>query len=264
MDLRMTGKRALVTGSSSGLGSAIAKALAAEGAEVVVHGRDAARAAAVVEEIEADGGTATTAIGDVGTDAGADEVARAAGRIDVLVNNVGVFDMSKSWTTATSADWADIYNTNVISSVRMVQRLVPSMRERRWGRVVQIGSVMSVMPLAVQPHYNATNAARDNLSLSLARDLRESGVTSNVVAPGGILTPASRTRLTEVGRARGLTGTWEEMESEVVRAVAPNDIGRIARPEEIASAVAYLASPVADFLTGITLRFDGNWYSAAA
>ena len=163
----------------------------------------------------------------------------------------------------TSVDWADIYNTNVISSVRMVQRLVPSMRERRWGRVVQIGSVMSVLPLARQPHYNATNAARDNLSLSLARELRESGVTSNVVAPGGILTPASRTRLTEVGRTRGLTGTWEEMEPEVVRAVAPNDIGRIARPEEIASAVVYLASPVADFLTGITLRFDGNWYSAA-
>ncbi|MCI2424093.1 SDR family oxidoreductase [Saccharopolyspora sp. K220] len=264
MDFQLTGKRALVTGSSSGLGEATAKLLAAEGAEVVIHGRDEARAAAVAKTIREAGGAATLAIGGLDTDAGADGVATAAlsdGPVDILVNNVGVFDMSMDWTTTTPDHWADIYNVNVISSVRLIQRLVPTMRERRWGRVIQIGSVTGHLSSARQPHYNATNAARDNLAQSLARELRESGVTSNSVAPGGLLTDVNKEMLIGFGKANNMGETWEEIEPNVTRALAPNDVGRIARLDEVAAAVAYLASPVAGYITGVTLHIDGGWYA---
>ncbi|MEV0679022.1 SDR family NAD(P)-dependent oxidoreductase [Actinosynnema sp. NPDC050436] len=260
MDLQLTGKRALVTGSSSGLGAAIAALLAAEGAEVVVHGRDAERAAAVAADIRAAGGKADHVVGPLGSDASAVAVADAAGAVDVLVNNAGYFDLSRDWWSTTPDEWLDIYNTNVVSGVRLIRRLVPAMRERGWGRVIQIGSATAAHPIPQQPHYNATNSARENLTRSLARELRESGVTSNLVAPGGILSEATRERFTAVAAADGVTGTWEEVERAAVRLLAPNDVGRVARPVEIAGAVAYLASPVADFLTGVTLRFDGHWY----
>jgi NAD(P)-dependent dehydrogenase (short-subunit alcohol dehydrogenase family) len=140
MDLKLVGKRALVTGSSSGLGAAIVKLLAAEGAAVVVHGRNESRANAVAEAIRTRGGSAEVALGDLATDAGADAVAHAAlagGPIDILVNNAGILPR-QSWMEATAEMWAQTYNSNVISSVRMIQRLVPQMRERHWGRVGRV------------------------------------------------------------------------------------------------------------------------------
>jgi NAD(P)-dependent dehydrogenase (short-subunit alcohol dehydrogenase family) len=263
VDLKLTGKRALVTGSSSGLGEAIAKLLAAEGASVIVHGRDTARASAVAHTIEHDGGSCEIVLGGLDTDAGAEEVAAAAlaeGPVDILVNNVGVFAQT-SWVDTESADWARIYNVNVLSSVRLIRCLIPQMRERRWGRVIQIGSAAGNVARAILPDYNASCAARESLALSLARELRESGVTSNLVAPGGMLTAPMQEMMTAFGRASGMGDTWEEMESQVVRAMVPNDVGRVARPEEIAAAVVYLASPIADIITGTVLRVDGNWYS---
>ena len=262
MDLRLAGKRALVTGSSSGIGEAIVKLLAAEGVAVVVHGRDESRANAVAEAIRAKGGEAEVALGDLTTDAGADAVAVAAqafGPLDILVNNAGAIP-HRSWTETTATDWAQIYNCNVISGVRMIQRLVPQMRERHWGRVIQIGGGLSQQPQAGGPNYNATLAARHNLAVSLARELKDTGVTSNVVAPGAILSSeAARAQLTHLAQARGWGGeTWEEIEHNATQNIAPNDVGRLGRPEEIAAAVAYLASPVADYVSGATLRVDGG------
>ncbi|MGI8336652.1 SDR family NAD(P)-dependent oxidoreductase [Actinomadura scrupuli] len=260
MDLRLTGKRALVTGSSAGIGAEIARLLAAEGAGVVVHGRDKTRAEAVAEGIRADGGHAVVAVGDLSTDAGADAVTAAAlagGDIDILVNNAGSYE-HLSWTEATAERWAATYETNVISGVRMIQRLVPRMRERRWGRVIQIGGGLAQQPIAAQPDYNASLAARHNLAVSLARELKDSGVTSNVVAPGAIRVAAVEELLTAVAPGFGWGETWEEIERGVVRDLVPNDVGRLGRPEEIASAVAYLASPLADYVSGATLRVDGG------
>jgi NAD(P)-dependent dehydrogenase (short-subunit alcohol dehydrogenase family) len=265
MDLQLAGKKALVTGSSSGIGEAIVKLLAAEGVTVVVHGRDERRANAVAEAIRAGGGKADVALGDLTTDTGADAVAMAAlarGPLDILVNNAGAIPFL-SWTEATSTDWAEIYNLNVISSVRMIQRLVPQMRERHWGRVIQIGGGLALQPHAGQPNYNATLAARHNLAVSFARELKETGVTSNVVAPGAILTEAGRPRLTHMGQARGWGETLEEIERNATLAIAPNDVGRFGRPEEIAAAVAYLASPVADYVSGATIRVDGGTIRSA-
>ncbi|GCF08817.1 SDR family NAD(P)-dependent oxidoreductase [Dictyobacter arantiisoli] len=261
MDLRLAGKRALVTGSSSGIGEAIVKLLAAEGVAVVVHGRDESRANAVAETIRAEGGKAEVALGDLATDTGADAVAAAAlagGPIDILVNNAGVIPFH-SWAEATAEIWAQTYNSNVISGVRMIQRLVPQMRERRWGRVIQIGGGLSQQPQASGPHYNASLAARHNLAVSLARELKGTGVTSNVVSPGAILaSEAARATLIHMAQAHGWGETWEEMERNATQAIAPNDVGRLGRPEEIAAAVAYLASPSADYVSGATIRVDGG------
>src|SRR5712671_6348405 len=260
MDLRLAGKRALVTGSSSGIGEAIVKLLAAEGVAVVVHGRNESRANAVAEAIRAGGGKAEVALGDLTTDAGADAVAVAAqafGPIDILVNNAGVIGFL-SWTEATATDWAQIYNSNVISGVRMIQRLVPQMRERHWGRVIQIGGSLSQQPQAGGPYYNATLAARHNLAVSLARELKGTGVTSNVVAPGAILVPSVEKLLMEIAPRFGWGDTWEQIEAGAVRDMIPNDVGRLGRPEEIAAAVAYLASPLTDYVSGAVLRVDGG------
>ncbi len=261
MDLRLAGKRALVTGSSSGIGEAIVKLLAAEGIAVVVHGRNEDRANAVAQAIRAEGGKAEVALGDLTTDAGADAVAVAAlasGPIDILVNNAGVLPR-RSWAEATAEIWAQTYNSNVISGVRMIQRLIPQMRERHWGRVIQIGGGLSQQPHALQPDYNASLAARHNLAVSLARELKGTGVTSNVVAPGAILaSEAARAMLAQMAQAHGWGETWEEMERNATQAIAPNDVGRFGRPEEIAAAVAYLASPLADYVSGATIRVDGG------
>lgn len=260
MDLRLTGRRALVTGSSGGIGAEIARLLAAEGAAVVVHGRNEARVRGVAEGIRAAGGHADLALGDLSTEAGADAVATAAlagGDIDILVNNAGSYE-HVSWTEATPERWAATYEANVISGVRMIQRLVPGMRERRWGRVIQIGGGLAQQPIAAQPDYNASLAARHNLAVSLARELKGSGVTSNVVAPGAIRVAAVEELLTGVAPAFGWGETWEEIERGAVRDLVPNDVGRLGRPEEIAAAVAYLAGPLADYVSGTVLRVDGG------
>jgi NAD(P)-dependent dehydrogenase (short-subunit alcohol dehydrogenase family) len=257
MDLHLTGKRALVTGSSAGLGEATARMLAAEGADVVVHGRDEGRANAVAEAIREDGGHTDVAIGDLATDTGADAVAEAAGAVDILVNNAGTY-VHSSWTDATPRIWAETYETNVISGVRMIQRLVPGMRERGWGRVIQIGGGLGLQPESVLPHYNATLAARHNLAVSLARELKGSGVTSNIVSPGMILVDAVEKLLTESAPLRGWGETREEIEANAARDMVPNDVGRLGRPEEIAAAVAYLSSSLADYVSGATIRVDGG------
>ncbi|ONI78530.1 short-chain dehydrogenase [Kribbella sp. ALI-6-A] len=260
MDLQLRQRRALVTGSTSGLGEATVRMLAAEGAAVVVHGRNADRAHAIADQITAAGGHASVAVGDLTTDTGADAVAEGAvagGPVDILVNNAGAYEHLK-WDEATPNIWASTYNQNVISGVRMIQRLVPAMRERGWGRVITIGGGLGGQPMNTHPQYNATLAARHNLAVSLARELKGTGVTSNVVAPGAILVPAVRKLLMEVADERGWGSTWPEIEENCVREVVPNDANRFGHPDEIAGAVAYLCGPLADYISGASLRVDGG------
>jgi NAD(P)-dependent dehydrogenase (short-subunit alcohol dehydrogenase family) len=260
MDLELAGKRALVTGSTSGLGEAIVKFLASEGSAVVVHGRSETRAAAVANAIQSAGGQVDIVLGDLATDAGADAVAAkalAGGQVDILVNNAGYYSRV-SWMETQPSEWTATYEANVVSGVRMIQRLVPAMRERGWGRVIQIGGGLAHQPMASQPEYNATLAARHNLAVSLARELKNTGVTSNVVSPGAIRVPAVEEVLTAAAAQFGWGTTWDEIERGAVRDLVPNDIGRLGVPKDIVGAVAYLASPFADYVSGAVLRVDGG------
>lgn len=265
MDMQLSGKRALVTGSSAGLGEAMVRMLAAEGADVVVHGRDRARAEAIAGAIVASGGRADVAIGDLARGDEAEAVVAqtlAGGEIDILVNNAGHYH-HLDWHTATPEKWAETYEINVISAVRMIQAIVPAMVGRGWGRVIQIGGGLASQPIPMQPDYEASLAARHNLAVSLARRLKDTGVTSNIVSPGAILVPAVKELLEKIAPAHGWGDRWEDIESGCVKDMVPNDIGRLGRPEEIAAAVVYLASGNGAYISGATLRVDGGTIRSA-
>ncbi len=260
MDYKLAGKRALVTGSSAGLGEAIALMLANEGVNIIVHGRNEIRANAVVQRIIEAGGTAEAALGDLATDEGADHVASVAltgGPIDILVNNAG-FYAHTSWSNTTCEDWMNVYNVNVVSYVRMIQRIVPAMKEKGWGRVINIGGGLGIQPINDLPHYNASLAARHNMSVSLARQLSGTGITSNVVAPGAIMNPGVEQWLRNAAPQKGWGIDLDEMERNAVKELVPNDARRFGRQEEVAAAVVYLASPYADYVSGALLRVDAG------
>lgn len=257
MNLGLSDKRALVTGSSRGLGRAIAEMLAAEGVSVIVHGRNVVCAEAVAGRIRAAGGDAVAVVGDLSTDAGAEHVAAASGDVDILVNNAGYYD-GLGWREADADKWAHIYQTNVVSGVRMIEGLVPGMCQRGWGRVIEIGGGLAIQPGAGQPHYNATLAARHNLTVSLARELAGTGVTANTVAPGAILTESVQNMATQAAAQLGWGPTWEDIEVAATNAWAPNDIQRFGRPAEVAAAVTFLASAHAGYVSGAVLRVDGG------
>jgi 3-oxoacyl-[acyl-carrier protein] reductase len=260
MDYNLTGRRALVTGSSAGLGEAIAIMLAAEGAQVIVHGRNADRTRAVMQRIIDQGGHAEIALGDLATDEGADHVAHmalAGGPVNILVNNAGYYAHT-SWSNTSSAEWLNVYNVNVVSYVRMIQRIVPRMKEEGWGRVINIGGGLGIQPINDLPHYNATLAARHNMSVSLARQLSGTGITSNVVAPGAIMNPGVEQWLQNAAPQKGWGTDIGEIERSAVRDLVPNDAQRFGRPEEVAAAVAYLTSRYADYVSGALLRVDAG------
>jgi 3-oxoacyl-[acyl-carrier protein] reductase len=260
MDLELKGKRALVTGSSAGLGEAIARLMAAEGAEVIVHGRNEERAAAVAKSINDTGGRAIYVLGDLSTDEGADAVANGAltgGPIDILVNNAGAYT-PRPWLQVSVDDWRDSYNVNVLAYVRMIHRLLPTMKTMGWGRMIQIGSSGGIEPFALQPDYLAATAARHNLTVSLARELKGTGITSNTVAPGPMLVENTKNMLLNMSAQFSWGDNWADIERNAVEQFVQNDVGRFGKPEEVAAAVAYLSSPMADYVTGALLRVDGG------
>lgn len=263
MDLKLSGKRALVTGSSSGIGVAIAKMLAAEGASVVVHGRDQARAQAVADRIIADGGKAAVACGDLSTDEGANAVGDAAiaafGGIDILVNNAGGQGKSKnpSWFTTAVSDWNYTFESNVLAAVRLIHRLVPAMKEQGWGRVINVSTAAAITPTSAQPDYGASKAAMLNFSLGLSKALSQSGVTSNSVSPGMIRTEGLLTFLKGFAAKRGWGDDIAKAEDYVAKG-GGQTVNRIGEVEDIAFAVTTLASPMADFINGINYHVDGG------
>ena len=260
MDLHVAGKRALVTGSSSGIGEQIAKTLAAEGVSVVVHGRREAEIKRVAQEITDAGGKVATTVGDLGSDEQASAVVDASlaafGGIDILVNNAGAFPI-RNFLETTADDWNRLFNDNVTSVVRLVNRLVPGMKDRHWGRVITIGSFLGPMPEPFVAVYAATKMANINQTVSLARALSGTGVTSNTVSPGPIRTPGMEAGAKAMIEAQGGTYDFATFEAGYVKH-AELPAGRIGLPIDIANAVTFLASPLADFITGANLRVDGG------
>lgn len=265
MDLKLSGKRALVTGSSSGIGTACAIELIAEGVSVVIHGRNRERAEAVVSQIKATGGKAATALGPIDDDAGADAVADAAlaafDGIDILVNCAGgvIRSDNPDWTDVSSDDWLQSFSLNVVSSVRLAKRLTPGMIERGWGRIINISSIGGTQWSGRLHDYGSAKAALDHLTGNMSRALAGKGVTVNAVVPGTVLTPQAERWVTTLAEQRDWPDDFAERERIYVREASEQPIQRLGRPEEIAAAVAFLASPRSDFTTGTLLRIDGGY-----
>jgi NAD(P)-dependent dehydrogenase (short-subunit alcohol dehydrogenase family) len=265
MDLQLGGKRALVTGASAGLGTAIAKTLAAEGCTVVVHGRDAGRAQKVADEIKASGGKATIAIGDISNDEGARQVADAAladhGGIDIFVHNAGGalhnHDMP-TWDKLPVEDYLLSLNTNFIASVRLVNRFAPGMVERGWGRIINISSTAARQALGVLHEYGPAKAALENWGINMSKNLSRHGVTVNTIEPGMYLTGASVEFLQTLGKQQGWPDDLAECERRYATETFPQPVPRLGKPEEMGAVVAFLASPLSGYTTGATWRADGG------
>lgn len=256
MQLDLTHKRILVTGSSRGTGAGIARVLAREGARVHVHGFELEAAESVAASIRAEGHDARAVAGDIRTDAGARAVAEAVGELDVLVNNYGVAE-GGSWQSPT-ADWIDIYEKNVLSGVRLVQAFTPGMRARGWGRVLFVSTIGYARPNSRMPHYYASKMALVNMTLSLAKELAYTGITVNCVSPGIIATAEIRELYERRAIEKGLPSDWPSLEQQIVRGDMPNPSGVVGTPEDIGELVAFLASDRARYINGANIRIDGG------
>jgi 3-oxoacyl-[acyl-carrier protein] reductase len=256
MNLQLSGKRALITGSTAGIGKGIASLLAAEGCEVVIHGRNRARADAVSSEI---GGKVSIAIGDLSTESGADAIKEAAGEIDILVNNVGsIVTPGKKWNELSDTDWIDSYQQNVVASARMINRFVEGMKVRGWGRVINFASTGANQPSDLQPNFYAAKAGILNMTVSLAKSLGSSGVTVNTVSPGPIFTDLSAEVVDKIRIEQG----WGDISVEEAgrRTIESLNIplNRWGTIDEVAYAVCMIASPLSSYITGANIRVDGG------
>ncbi|MDO8838499.1 MAG: SDR family NAD(P)-dependent oxidoreductase [Parvibaculum sp.] len=257
MDFHLTGKTALVSGAHRGTGRAIAHALAREGADVLVHGFAQDAADAVAAEIRGLGFSARGIAGDILNDAGAAEVAAAAGDVDILINNYGTADAG-SWTKSETPDWIEAYEKNVLSAMRLTRAFMGAMQRKGWGRIVMLGTIGSTEPAARMPQYYASKGALATMTISLAKELKGSGITVNLVSPGLIRTKEVEERFLAQGRERGWGTTWDEVEPHVLKNFMGNLTGKIPLPEEIADLVAFVASPRAGAINALNIRIDGG------
>lgn len=267
MDLQLRGRRALVTGSSSGIGIGVVEILAREGASVIVHGRDEQRTKAVAEAIRAEGGSAACAVGDLATDEGAAAVAEAAldafGGVDILVNNAGGrtgSDGAADWFGVTPQDWADTYQMNTIAALRMIRHLGPAMKERGWGRLIQVSSSAANSPNAIIPHYATAKAAIINMTMGLSKAYAKTGVTAVTVSPGMVSTPSLERWFLEIADEKGWTGDdrRDRAEAWVLKHLVHQTVARVGHVHDIGTLIAYLSSPLADFVNGANFRCDGG------
>ncbi len=256
--MSLTGRRALVTGSSAGIGRAIALEFARLGASVVVHGRDQARAEATAAAIRAAGGEAAVVTGDLSTDPAANAIAdgalRAFGGIDILVNNAGAREYA-TWEHHTPQRWLDRINANSVGALRLCFRLIPGMSERRWGRLIQIGSIAGAMPGADYGDYSASKAVLLSMTTAMAQRFGAEGITSNIISIGMVRSDSSQI-LERVMRQTGLDA--DAAERKICTEILKVPVGRFCTLEEVAYCAAFLASARAAYVNGTNLRLDGG------
>jgi 3-oxoacyl-[acyl-carrier protein] reductase len=263
MDLALEGKRALVTGSTAGIGRAVALRLAEEGCSVVVHGRDQHAADEVADAVGALGAPVEIVLGSLTSAQGAEAIADAAlaaGPLDIVVNNAGGRNKvsTQGWGDLSPEVWLETYQLNALSPAIVASRALAGMRERNWGRIINISSVGSYVPRPDAGEYGSAKAALNQSTVSLSLAVAGTGITANAISPGGIDTRGLRTLLTRRIEQEQWQGTSEEVDRLAVAAVTPSTVGRIGQPEEIAAAVAFLASPLAAFINGVNLHVDGG------
>jgi NAD(P)-dependent dehydrogenase (short-subunit alcohol dehydrogenase family) len=258
MDLGLQGKRALVTGSTAGIGWATARALAAEGAHVVVNGRTPQRVEAAVSRLSGELPSAQVQgiAADLGTAEGCAQLTAQLPDVDVLVNNLGIFE-PKAFEQISDADWLRFFEVNVLSGVRLSRHYVAGMRARNWGRIVFVSSESALNIPTEMIHYGMTKTAQLAVARGLAETLTRTGVTVNCVLPGPTASEGVGEFVARMAAERGVDAAT--MEREFFATARPSSVlQRFATPEEVASLVAYVCSARASATTGAALRVDGG------
>ena len=258
MNLELEGKIALVTGSTAGIGFAIARRLACEGADVIVNGRTEERVREATAKINKEVSKANLRgiAADLGTAEGCEQVVGEAPRLDILVNNVGIFE-PKPFEKITDADWEKFFAVNVMSGVRLSRAYLPAMKQRNWGRIVFISSESGLQIPAEMIHYGMTKTAQIAIARGLAETCEGTNVTVNSVLPG----PTASEGVTEFvsNLATQQKRSAAEFEKEFFKNARPSSIlKRFIEPDEIANVVAFVCSPLASAINGAAVRADGG------
>jgi len=255
MDLNLTGKTALVTGSTAGIGLAIAERLAGEGVAVVIAGRSQAKLDAAAARV-GKAGAVRAVLADPATAEGAAALIAAASEVDILVNNLGIYE-AKPFTEISDADWHHLFEVNVVSGARLARHYFPKMLARGWGRVIFIASESGLLPPAEMIHYGMTKTAQLAISRGLAEQTRGTAVTVNAVLPG----PTRSEGIVDFIRSvvDNKDAPEAEREAEFFAKLRPLSlIRRLIEAEEVAAQVAFLASPLAAATNGAAIRVEGG------
>ncbi|HEY4081486.1 MAG TPA: SDR family oxidoreductase [Burkholderiaceae bacterium] len=262
MDLQLNGKLALVSGSTAGIGYAIARTLAQEGASVIVNGRTQKAVDEAAERIRSETqGTVHGFAADLSTAEAANEVLRLFPSINILVNNLGIFE-PKQFEDIPDADWLRFFDVNVLSGVRLSRLVLPEMKRANWGRIIFISSESAVQIPTEMIHYGMSKTAQLAVSRGLAEAVAGTGITVNSVLPGPTKSRGVGDFVQDM--AKSSDKSFEQVEAEFFDHVRPTSlIKRFATPQEVASLVAYVASPLASATTGAALRVDGGVVKSA-
>jgi NAD(P)-dependent dehydrogenase (short-subunit alcohol dehydrogenase family) len=258
MDLHLRGKRALVTGSTAGIGFATAMGLAREGATVVVNGRTWERTDAAAAQIRKAVPAAEVqgVAADLSTASECRELIEAVPTLDILVNNVGIFE-PKPFDEIDDADWFRFFETNVMSGVRLSRHYLKSMRERNWGRIVFISSESALQIPAEMIHYGMTKTAQLAIARGIAETTAGTGITVNSVLPGPTRSEGVGTFVEQMAAQRGVD--FQTMETEFFEHARPSSLlRRFASVDEVANMVVYVCSEAASATNGAALRVDGG------
>jgi NAD(P)-dependent dehydrogenase (short-subunit alcohol dehydrogenase family) len=258
MDLQLTGKIAFVSGSTAGIGFAIAHRLGLEGADVVINGRTEERVRLALAQIKKDVRNVDIRgiAADLGTAEGCAEAVRQLPQVDILVNNVGIFD-PRPFGEIPDTEWARFYAVNVMSGVRLSRAFLPAMKERDWGRIVFISSESGLQIPSEMIHYGMTKTAQLAIARGLAETCQETNVTVNSVLPGPTASEGVTEFVSTLANQENMTS--EEFEKHFFRNARPTSIlKRFIEPAEIASVVAFVCSPLASAINGAAVRADGG------
>jgi NAD(P)-dependent dehydrogenase (short-subunit alcohol dehydrogenase family) len=262
MDLNLQNKVALVTGSTAGIGYAIAEALAAEGTNVIINGRSQDSVnRAIAELTPAARGELIGFAGDLSTAEAAEMLARKHPGVEILINNLGIFE-PVPFEEISDTDWRRFFEVNVLSGVRLSRLYLPAMRERNWGRIIFISSESGVQIPAEMIHYGVTKTAQIAVSRGIAETVAGTGITVNSVLPGPTRSRGVGDFVEQLASQEGKT--FQEFEKLFFRQMRPTSlIKRFAATREVATLVAFVASPLASAITGAALRVDGGVIKSA-